>query len=88
MVYLRTLDQALDLRSRLARRPRTVIVGGGLIGLEVAASARALNCDVTILEMQHGLMNRVAPPQVGMFFEQVHRDRGIKIRPCHRSRKN
>jgi 3-phenylpropionate/trans-cinnamate dioxygenase ferredoxin reductase subunit len=79
VVYLRTLDEALDLRSRLARQPRTVIVGGGLVGLEVAASARTLNCDVTILEMQHGLMSRVAPPQVGKFFEQAHRDRGIKI---------
>ena len=79
VVYLRSLDQALDLRARLLRQPRTVIVGGGLIGLEVAASARALNCDVTILEVQHGLMNWVAPPQVGKFFEQVHRDRGIKI---------
>lgn len=79
VVYLRTMDDALTLREHLAKRPRIVVVGGGFIGLEIAAVARAMQCDVTVLEAQPGVMQRVAPPEIGAFFERAHRDRGVKI---------
>lgn len=79
VVYLRTLDDAIVLRRLLMDRPRTVIIGGGFIGLEVAASAKAMQCEVTILEVQSGLMRRVAPPEIAVFFERLHRDRGVVI---------
>jgi 3-phenylpropionate/trans-cinnamate dioxygenase ferredoxin reductase component len=79
VVYLRTLDDAIVLRRLLMDRPRTVIIGGGFIGLEVAASAKAMQCEVTVLEVQSGIMRRVAPPEIAVFFERLHRDRGVAI---------
>lgn len=79
VVYLRTVDDALALRLRLLERPRTVIIGGGFIALEVAANAKAMKCEVTVLEIQAGLMQRVAPPEIGAYFERLHRDRGVNI---------
>jgi 3-phenylpropionate/trans-cinnamate dioxygenase ferredoxin reductase subunit len=79
VVSLRTIDDALALRSHLEKRPRTVIIGGGLIGLEAAAAARTMQCDVTILEATAGLMQRVAPPEIGAVFARMHRDRGVTI---------
>lgn len=79
VLSLRTIDDALALHSLLERRPRTVIIGGGLIGLETAAAARAMQCDVTILEATAGLMQRVAPAEIGALFARMHRERGVTI---------
>ena len=79
VVSLRTVDDALIIRARLAERPRTVIVGGGLIGLETAAAARAAQCEVTVLEARPALMQRVVPDGIGDFFADVHRQRGTTI---------
>ena len=49
--YLRDLDDSLALRGELAAAPRVVIIGAGYIGLEVAASATKLGCEVTVVEM-------------------------------------
>ena len=49
VMLLRSLDEALALRARLVENPRLAVIGGGLIGLEAAASARQLGCTVDVL---------------------------------------
>ena len=54
--YIRTIDDTLALKPKLTPGARIVVVGGGFIGLEAAATARKLGCDVTVLEMQPTLL--------------------------------
>lgn len=78
--YLRTAAD-VDL-IRAAARPgrRAVIVGGGYVGLEVAASLRALGLDVTVLEATERVLERVTAPAVSAFFQRIHREEGVLIR--------
>lgn len=78
--YLRTIDDMLALRRRLAAGARLAVVGGGYIGLEVAAAARKRDCPVVVLEMQTTLMARAVAPEVGRFYEDVHRGHGVDVR--------
>ena len=56
-----------------------VIIGGGYIGLETAATARKLGCTVTVLEMADRVMNRVVASSVSEYFAHEHRGHGIKL---------
>ncbi|HEV2243912.1 MAG TPA: FAD-dependent oxidoreductase [Streptosporangiaceae bacterium] len=76
---LRTLADALDLRGRLARRRRLVIIGGGLIGLEAAAIARSLGADVTILEAANQVLGRVLPDWIAAHVAELHRSQGVHL---------
>jgi 3-phenylpropionate/trans-cinnamate dioxygenase ferredoxin reductase subunit len=58
---------------------RVVIIGGGYIGLETAATCRKLGCEVTVLEMADRVMNRVVAPSVSQFFAQEHRAHGVNL---------
>ncbi|WP_455923390.1 NAD(P)/FAD-dependent oxidoreductase [Pseudomonas putida] len=78
--YLRTHDEALALRASLGGGVRLVVVGGGFIGLEVAASARALGCTVTVLEAGPRLAGRVLPQEVSMALLALHREQGVDVR--------
>jgi 3-phenylpropionate/trans-cinnamate dioxygenase ferredoxin reductase component len=79
-VYLlRTARDADRLRSELRASRRLVVVGGGYIGLEVAATARELGVNVTVLEAANRLMNRVVSEPVSAFFEAEHSRRGVRI---------
>lgn len=77
---LRGIDDALALRAALVPSSRLLIVGGGFIGLEIAASARALGIAVTVLEQAPTLMGRVLPPAVASYLASVHASRGVEIR--------
>lgn len=77
---LRTLADATALRARIAAAERTVVIGGGFIGLEFAAVARAAGLAVTVLEAGTRLMARVVSPEVSAFFLAAHRAAGIDIR--------
>lgn len=77
--YLRGLDDAQALKLRLAAARRVVVIGGGFIGLEVAATARHAGCDVHVVEALDRLMARVMPPVVSDFFAQLHRDHGTQL---------
>ena len=76
---LRTLADADGMRAQLRPGVRMVVVGGGYVGLEVAASARAQGADVTVLEAQPRVLARVAGPEVSQFYEDVHRDAGVNL---------
>jgi len=76
---LRTLEDADGMRAQLRPGVRVVVVGGGYVGLEVAASARGQGADVTVLEAQPRVLARVAGPEVSQFYEAVHREAGVTI---------
>jgi 3-phenylpropionate/trans-cinnamate dioxygenase ferredoxin reductase subunit len=80
VLYLRTLDDALALRQRLVPGARVVVIGGGFIGLEVAASARTMGCEVTVLESADRLMGRALAREIGDWFAQLHRAKGVDVR--------
>ena len=67
------------IRAALKPGARAVIIGGGYIGLEVAATARHFGCAVTVLEMADRVMNRVVAANVSAYFEHEHRTQGVKI---------
>jgi 3-phenylpropionate/trans-cinnamate dioxygenase ferredoxin reductase component len=67
------------MRPGLKAGGRVVIIGGGYIGLETAATARKLGCTVTVLEMADRVMNRVVASSVSEYFAHEHRGHGIKL---------
>jgi 3-phenylpropionate/trans-cinnamate dioxygenase ferredoxin reductase subunit len=79
LLYLRTLADAMRIRAQLRPGARVIIVGGGYVGLELAASARLLGAEVTLLEAQARVLARVAGPQVSAFYEAVHRAQGVQV---------
>lgn len=78
--YLRTVDEASTIKQRLVPAQKVVIIGGGFIGLEIAASARVLGKDVVVLEALPRLMARAVAPVVSDFFLEAHRREGVEIR--------
>ncbi len=78
--YLRTLDDSRAIQDRLGDGKRVVVVGGGFIGLEVAASARQQGCAVTVLELADRLMGRAVLPEVSDAFLTLHTAQGVDIR--------
>jgi len=77
--FLRTIADADRIRAECASGGRMVIIGGGYIGLEVAATARGLGLEVTVLEMAERVMNRVTCGQVSAFFANEHARQGVRI---------
>ena len=79
VVSLRTLADADDLARRLQTAGDVVVVGGGFIGLEVAASARSLGCRVTVVELTERLLGRAVTPELSHFYRGAHERRGTTI---------
>ena len=79
VVSLRTLGEAQELRDGVVRGASIAIVGGGYIGLEVAAAARAKGCDVVILEREDRVLARVASSEFSSIVTEFHRTRGTRI---------
>lgn len=77
--FLRTIADVERIRAELAPGKRLVIVGGGYIGLEVAATAREAGLEVTVLEMADRVMNRVVCPQLSTFYQAEHARHGVRI---------
>lgn len=77
--YLRSVADADRLRAELVPGRRAVVVGGGYIGLEVAATCREAGLDVVVLEAADRVMNRVVSPEVSRFYEAEHERHGVKI---------
>ena len=77
--YLRTLAEAAELRQRLRDAHDVAIIGGGFIGLEIAAAARTLGKRVTVIEANPRLMARVVAPVVSEYFQAQHTAQGVEI---------
>ena len=78
--YLRTLRDAHTLTESLAATPRVVVIGAGFIGAEVAASARMLGCEVTVIELLDVPLLRVLGEDIGGVYAQIHSDHGVDLR--------
>ncbi|MES0146975.1 FAD-dependent oxidoreductase [Mesorhizobium sp. M0012] len=78
-VYLRTFNDALAIRAHLSAGNRIAIVGGGFIGLELAAAARRLGAAVTIIEAQPRILMRGVPAEIAEVIHQAHEAEGVKI---------
>jgi 3-phenylpropionate/trans-cinnamate dioxygenase ferredoxin reductase subunit len=79
VLELRTAADADRLKAKLIPGARLIIVGAGYVGLEVAASARALGCEAVVIEREARVLARVASPELSAFFEAYHRARGVEI---------
>jgi 3-phenylpropionate/trans-cinnamate dioxygenase ferredoxin reductase subunit len=77
VMTLRTTEDAERLKHALGPGKRLAVIGGGYIGLEVAASARALGSEVFVLERESRLLARVACPALSDFFLEFHRGHGV-----------
>jgi 3-phenylpropionate/trans-cinnamate dioxygenase ferredoxin reductase subunit len=80
VLYLRTVEDADRIRERLSPGGRLVVVGAGFIGAEVAASARTLGVDVTVLEMLDVPLAKVLGNDLGNVYAAIHRDHGVDLR--------
>ena len=76
---LRSLKDAREISARLAAARRVVVVGGGFIGLEVAAAARKKGVEALVLEAQDRLMARAVTPKISQAFADLHRARGVEF---------
>jgi 3-phenylpropionate/trans-cinnamate dioxygenase ferredoxin reductase subunit len=79
VISLRSLDDADHLLRELDQAQNLAIIGGGFIGLEVAASVRKQGKNVVVLEALDRLMARVLAPLVSAFYAQLHREHGVTI---------
>jgi NADPH-dependent 2,4-dienoyl-CoA reductase/sulfur reductase-like enzyme len=77
---VRTLDDSLALRAALVPGARLVVVGGGFIGAEVAATARGLGVEVTIVEGEPTPLARALGTEIGGFVARMHADEGVEVR--------
>lgn len=80
VAYLRTREDSDRLRSVLSPGHRIAILGGGFLGLEVAAAARTAGADVTVLEALDLPLLRVLGPEMGAMFADLHREHGVDLR--------
>ena len=78
-LMLRTFEDSTALRERFRRGARIAIVGGGFIGLELAASARALGCAVQVVEAAPRVLQRATPPEISTLVAERHRREGVEI---------
>ncbi|WP_321818412.1 MULTISPECIES: NAD(P)/FAD-dependent oxidoreductase [unclassified Paraburkholderia] len=78
--YLRTAQDAESLRVDLLAKKPIAIVGGGVIGLEVAAAARKIGCRVVVIEASDRLMSRSVDSTVSEYLDRTHRENGVDIR--------
>ncbi len=78
--YLRNIADVEGIRTELDVGRRMVVIGAGYIGLEVAAVARELGLDVTVVEMADRVMSRVVSPEISDFYQIEHTNHAVKLR--------
>ena len=79
LLELRTLADAEKLKAALGPGKRLAVVGGGYVGLEAAASARALGAEVVVIERMDRVLARVASETLSAFFTAHHRSHGVEV---------
>ncbi len=78
--YLRTADEALALKAHLNLAKSLLLIGGGVVGLEVAASAAELGLKVTVIEIAPRILARVCDEETSAAIHQRHREHGVDVR--------
>lgn len=79
VLYLRTLSDAKLIEQKLETAEKIAIIGGGFIGLELAALAQEKGKKVSVIEAQSRLMERVLPDVISEVFQQTHEQNGVEI---------
>jgi 3-phenylpropionate/trans-cinnamate dioxygenase ferredoxin reductase subunit len=79
VLELRTAADAEALKAALGPDKRLAVIGGGYVGLEAAASARALGSHVMVIEREERVLARVACETLSTFFQDYHRAKGVKF---------
>ena len=77
--YLRTIADVDAIKADMAPGKRVVVVGGGYIGLEVAAVCLEAGLEVDVLEMEERILARVTTPAMSDFYHRLHEGRGVRI---------
>ncbi|OBB88514.1 pyridine nucleotide-disulfide oxidoreductase [Mycobacterium colombiense] len=80
VLLLRTVDDCMAIRKRLGSRPRVLVVGGGFIGSEVAATCRLLGLDVTLVEKAAGPLVQALGAELAHCWATLHREHGVDLR--------
>jgi len=80
VLLLRTIENSNAIRATFDGGGRLVVIGGGWIGCEVAASARQKGMDVTLVESLELPLLRVLGPELGAFYRDVHKEHGVDLR--------
>jgi NADPH-dependent 2,4-dienoyl-CoA reductase/sulfur reductase-like enzyme len=78
--YLRNVAEAMALKDELHRAKALIVIGGGLIGLEVAASAAEIGVKTTVIEIAPRILPRVCDEATSAFVHERHRQHGVDIR--------
>ncbi|MEN0140297.1 MAG: FAD-dependent oxidoreductase [Rhodococcus sp. (in: high G+C Gram-positive bacteria)] len=76
---LRSMADADSLRASILRTGSLLVIGGGLIGCEVAATARSLGAEVTVLERDPSLLSRIVPPDVSTMIASLHSENDVDV---------
>jgi len=79
VVYLRRMGESDDLRTAIQGASRVVVVGAGWIGSEVAACARMLGAEVSMIAPEAVPLERVLGPEVGAVYRDLHADKGVDL---------
>ncbi|WP_284946990.1 NAD(P)/FAD-dependent oxidoreductase [Acidisoma cladoniae] len=79
VLYLRNFSDALAMRARLQPGIRLVVIGGGFIGLEIAASAIARGCSVIVVEMAPRILGRAVPAEIAAVVADHHARAGVTL---------
>lgn len=77
--YLRDANDVQAIKSASSSAKNVVIVGGGYIGLETAASLRKMGLEVTVLEAMDRVLQRVTSPELSAFYTRIHTAEGVRI---------
>jgi NADPH-dependent 2,4-dienoyl-CoA reductase/sulfur reductase-like enzyme len=80
VLLLRTVEDCLAIRDGLGSRPRVVVVGGGFIGAEVAASCRSLGLDVVLVEKASSPLLAALGAELAPRWAELHRQHGVDLR--------
>ena len=81
---LRSIADVDKIRTDMENASHLVIIGGGYIGLEVASVAKSKDMQVTILEMEDRILQRVTHPAMSAFYHELHRAKGVNIKTSSR----
>ena len=79
VAYLRDIDDAVALRGLMTPGRRALLVGGGVIGLEVAAAAVLSGCSVTVVEAADEVLAQIGSKTIGSYFRKLHAERGVSF---------
>lgn len=81
LFVVRQASDSIQLKEALrsSERKRVVVIGGGYIGLETAASLKKLGANVVVLEREERILSRVTMPAISSFFQELHTQKGVEV---------